>query len=102
MNKPNIERIQLDLLYDYKNNLIRYPEWHNYFKEYQPPTLIVWGNNDPFFGLPGVRAYKRDLPAADEVYLDTGHFALEEESDSIAEKIVQFHANKVHRLENKT
>ncbi len=101
MNKPSIERIQLDLLYDYKNNLLRYPEWHRYFKEYQPPTLILWGKNDPFFGLAGARAYKRDMPDTEEVYLDTGHFALEEESDAIVEKIVQFYANRVHKSENK-
>lgn len=96
MNRPGREQIQLDLLYDYKNNLSRYPEWHAYFREQQPPALLVWGKNDPFFGLAGAKAYQRDLKDVDEYYFDTGHFALEEQSDAIAERIVQFYANKIY------
>lgn len=36
MNRPERARIQSDLLYDYKNNLIKYPEWPAYFREQQP------------------------------------------------------------------
>lgn len=59
------------------------------------PTVIVWGKNDPFFGLAGAKAYKRDLRNVEEYYFDTGHFALEEQLDTIIERIVQFYANKV-------
>lgn len=100
MNRPGRDRIQSDLLYDYKNNLVKYPEWHAYFRQHQPSTLIVWGKDDPFFGLAGARAYKRDLRNVEEYYFDTGHFALEEQLDTIAERIVQFHANKAYGPKN--
>ena len=57
---------------------------------HQPPTLITWGRNDEVFGLAGAEAYKRDLPDAELHLLDTGHFALEEELDFIAERIRDF------------
>ena len=62
-------------------------EWHRYFRTHQPKTLIVWGQNDPFFTVDGARAFLKDLPKAELHLLDTGHFALEEESGFIAERI---------------
>ena len=51
--------------------------------------LIVWGQNDEIFGPAGAEAYLRDLDA--ELHLlDTGHFALEEDGDFIAERIRDF------------
>jgi pimeloyl-ACP methyl ester carboxylesterase len=50
----------------------------------QPNVLAVWGRNDPFFTGPGAEAYTRDVPGARVVLLDNGHFALEEEVDTIA------------------
>ena len=83
LDRPGNDRLQLDLFYDYRNNPPRYPEWQAYFRKYQPPTLIVWGKNDPFFPEPGARAYLRDLPRAALHLLDTGHFALEEDGPEI-------------------
>ena len=65
----------LALLYDYRTNLGHYPRWHEYFREQQPPLLIVWGKNDVIFPASGARAYLRDLPKGLELHLlDTGHF----------------------------
>ncbi len=50
-----------------------------------PKVLAAWGKNDPFFISPGAEAYRTDVPGAEIVLLDTGHFALEEEADTIAE-----------------
>jgi pimeloyl-ACP methyl ester carboxylesterase len=50
----------------------------------------VWGRNDEIFGPKGAEAYLRDLPKAELYLLDTGHFALEEEGDVIAQKIRDF------------
>jgi pimeloyl-ACP methyl ester carboxylesterase len=47
----------------------------------------VWGKNDPFFIPPGAEAYKRDVPGAEVVLLDTGHFALVEETAVIADHV---------------
>ena len=90
LDRPGNDAIQLDLLYDYQSNLGHYDRWHEYFRTSQPPTLIVWGKNDPFFTVEGAKAYQRDLPKSELFLLDTGHFALEEEGDFIAEKIKAF------------
>ena len=53
--------IQLALFYDYQSNVPLYPSWQAYFREHQPPTLIVWGKNDYIFPAEGAHPYKRDL-----------------------------------------
>jgi pimeloyl-ACP methyl ester carboxylesterase len=50
-------------------------------------VLAVWGKNDPFFIPAGAEAYRRDVPSATVLLLDTGHFALEEKVDVIADAI---------------
>jgi pimeloyl-ACP methyl ester carboxylesterase len=90
MDRPGNREIQLKLFRDYKNNLDGYPAFQQYFRDYRPPTLIVWGRNDEIFGPKGAEAYLRDLPDAELHLLDTGHFALEEECDFIAQKIGEF------------
>ena len=82
--------IQLDLLHNYQSNLTHYDRWHEYFRKSQPKMLIVWGKNDPFFTVAGAKAYQRDLPKAELHLLDTGHFALEDSGDFIAERIREF------------
>jgi pimeloyl-ACP methyl ester carboxylesterase len=90
LDRPGNAAVQLDLLYDYQSNLGHYDRWHEYFRKNQPPMLILWGKNDPFFTVEGAKAYQRDLPKAELILLDTGHFALEEEGDLIAERIKGF------------
>jgi pimeloyl-ACP methyl ester carboxylesterase len=90
LDRPGNDAIQLDLLHDYQSNLALYDGWHEYFRTSQPRTLILWGKNDPFFTVEGAKAYQRDLPKAELNLLDTGHFALEEEGDFIAERIKAF------------
>jgi pimeloyl-ACP methyl ester carboxylesterase len=90
LDRPGNDAIQLDLLYDYQSNVGLYDGWHEYFRTSQPPMLILRGKNDPFFTVEGAKAYQRDLPKAELILLDTGHFALEEEVDFIAERIKAF------------
>lgn len=78
------------LLHDYQNNVPLYSVWQDYLRKHQPPTLITWGKNDPFFTEAGARAYLTDLPNAEIHLLDTGHFALEEDGPVIAELILNF------------
>ncbi len=84
------DRIQLDLLFDYQNNFPQYPVWQQYLRDNQPPALLVWGKNDPFFTVEGAEAYKADLKNLDFNLLDTGHFPLEEKSEFIAKKMRGF------------
>ena len=91
--------IQLALFYDYQNNVPYYPEWQAYFREYQPPTLIVWGKNDYIFPAAGAYPYQRDLKNIDFNLLDTGHFALEEDGAVIAGKIRRFLSRELAQAE---
>jgi pimeloyl-ACP methyl ester carboxylesterase len=90
LDRPGNDAIQLDLFFDYQSNVALYPNWQAYFRKHQPPTLIVWGQNDPFFTVEGAKAFLRDIPQAELHLLEAGHFALEEHSDLIANNIKQF------------
>lgn len=82
--------IQLAMFYDYRTNVPLYPKWQQYLRDYQPPTLIVWGKNDYIFPPDGAFPYKKDLKNLDFHLLNTGHFALEEKGDEIASYILSF------------
>lgn len=90
LDRPGNAEIQLDLLYDYRNNITLYPLWQKYFRDHQPPALIVWGKNDVFFTADGAVAYKNDLHNAKVILLDTGHFALEDHHFEISNHIRSF------------
>jgi pimeloyl-ACP methyl ester carboxylesterase len=87
LDRPGVAEAQLALFVDYQTNVAAYDAWHAYFKQAQPRTLVVWGKNDPFFLVPGAEAYRRDLPNAEVVLLDGGHFVLEEQAATIAAHI---------------
>jgi pimeloyl-ACP methyl ester carboxylesterase len=95
MDRPGNTDIQLELFYSYRTNSPLYPQWQEYFRTYQPPTLVAWGKNDEIFPAAGAEPYKRDLENIDFNLLDTGHFALEEDGDKIAELIKNFLAKNV-------
>jgi pimeloyl-ACP methyl ester carboxylesterase len=88
--RPGNKEAMLALLRDYGSNPGRYPQWQAYFREHQPPTLVVWGKNDIIFPESGAHPYKRDLKKLDFHVLDTGHFALEDHADVIAGHIRRF------------
>lgn len=90
LSRPGQHAVQLNLFYDYRNNVAQYPQWQAYLKKYQPPALVVWAKNDAFFPTPGAEALKRDLKNVDYNILNTGHFALEEDGPFIAAKIKAF------------
>ncbi len=90
LDRPGNQVIQLQLFYDYGSNPPLYPQWQAYLREHQPPTLIVWGKNDPIFPAEGAHPYKRDLKNLESHLLDTGHFALEEDLEFISERIRAF------------
>jgi pimeloyl-ACP methyl ester carboxylesterase len=92
LDRPGNKDIQLQLFYDYGSNPPLYPKWQAYFRKYQPPTLIVWGKNDYIFPEEGAHPYKSDLKNIEFHIIDTGHFALEEDGDRIADLITCFMA----------
>jgi pimeloyl-ACP methyl ester carboxylesterase len=87
LDRPGVDLAQLDLLEDYKTNVAAYESWHAAFRTHQPRTLIVWGRNDPFFVPAGAEAFLRDLPHARLVWLDAGHFVLDENAATVAAEI---------------
>ena len=96
MSRPGQHEVQLDMFFDYQNNLKKYPEWQQYLRKNQPPVLLVWGKNDAFFPVSGAEGYKRDIKDIDYNILDTGHFALEEEAPFIIKKMRKFMHKKVN------
>jgi pimeloyl-ACP methyl ester carboxylesterase len=90
LTRPENNEIQLAMFYSYRTNVPLYPIWQEYFRAYQPPTLIVWGKNDYIFPADGAHPYKKDLKNLEFHLLETGHFALEEDGDKIAKYIREF------------
>jgi pimeloyl-ACP methyl ester carboxylesterase len=87
LDRPGTDAYQLDLLEDYKSNVALYDSWHAAFRQYRPRTLILWGRNDPFFIPAGAEAFLSDLPQARLVWLDAGHFVLDENAATVAAEI---------------
>ncbi|KAI8140992.1 Alpha/Beta hydrolase protein [Fennellomyces sp. T-0311] len=90
LERPGNDKIQLDLFYDYQNNVKLYDEFHKYFREYKPPLLAIWGDKDEFFPAAGAKAFKKDLPDAKIQLVDGGHFILEYYSQHVADEIKKF------------
>ena len=95
LERPHARRAQLDLFYDYRTNVELYPAWQALLRDRRPPTLILWAQNDIFFTPEGGEAYLRDLPDAELIRLDTGHFAAEDSVDEMATAIRRFHRERV-------
>lgn len=94
LDRPGNQEIQLALFFSYGSNPPLYPQWQEYLRKHQPPTLIVWGKNDAIFPADGAHPYKRDLKNLEFHLLDTGHFALEEDGQQIALLIRNFLAQQ--------
>jgi len=95
LDRPGVDEIMLDLFKNYGENVALYPQFQAFFREYHPPTLIVWGKNDVIFPAEGAHPYLRDLPDAELHLLDTGHFALEDKGEEIAALMLDFLSRRV-------
>ena len=62
---------------DYRTHVASYPEWQAYLREHRPPTLVVWGKQDPLFTSSGALAFGREVPTAEIRLLNAGHFAVD-------------------------
>ena len=90
LDLPGRAQYMKDLFWDYQYTVPRYQEFHSWLRARAPEVLAIWGRNDPFFIPAGAHAYRADVPDAEVVLLDTGHFALEEEADTIATTVDAF------------
>jgi pimeloyl-ACP methyl ester carboxylesterase len=87
LDRPGTDAYQLNLLENYQTNVALYDVWQQEFRVRKPKTLIVWGKHDPFFIEAGATAFLADLPNARLVWLDAGHFVLDENAAAVAAEI---------------
>ncbi len=59
------------------------------------PTLLLWGERDPFAPLAGAKRFQREIPGARLVALDAGHFVFDEQPRRSIEEVVGFLAQPV-------
>lgn len=90
LDRPGNDERQLALFKNYQTNVASYDDWHAYFRQHQPKTLVAWGKGDPFFTVAGAHAFKTDLKSVEVHLFDTGHFALEEDARPIADLIKRY------------
>jgi pimeloyl-ACP methyl ester carboxylesterase len=90
MNTPERRELSLKLMEGLKQNLEWFPRYQAYLREHQPPTLIVWGPNDGYMPEASARAYLRDIPKAELVLTDGGHWLLETHLEQVVPVIRRF------------
>ncbi len=95
LHREGMDRIQLELAYDYRNNLAAYPAWQEYLRKNRPPLLVVWGRHDPLFTERGALAYRDEVSSAEVHLLDAGHFALDLAADAVADLVDGFIAKRL-------
>ncbi|WP_327212554.1 alpha/beta hydrolase (plasmid) [Rhizobium beringeri] len=92
---PRRKEIAIKLIAGLKENRAWFPEHRKYLREYQPPTLIVWGPNDHYMPEQSAQAYLRDLPDAELHLLGGGHWLLETHLDDVVALMRDF-LGRVH------
>jgi pimeloyl-ACP methyl ester carboxylesterase len=90
MDTPPRRELSLKLMEGLKQNLEWFPRYQAYLREHQPPTLIVWGPNDGYMPEASARAYLRDIPKAELVLTDGGHWLLETHLEQVVPVIRRF------------
>lgn len=83
------QEIQLDLFWDYQNNIALYPQFQGWLRS-GVPVLAVWGRGDKCFVPAGAEAYGRDVSDISVELLDGGHFLLESHAAEVAERVKGF------------
>ncbi|HEX3754677.1 MAG TPA: alpha/beta hydrolase [Rhizomicrobium sp.] len=91
LERPTTRQAQLDLLYDHRTAADRYPHWRAMLRERQPKTLVFWGRDDIFFAPAGADAFVEDIPGAEIHRLKSGHFAVNDNVEFVARKMIGFH-----------
>jgi pimeloyl-ACP methyl ester carboxylesterase len=90
IDRPGVDEIMLDLLYDIRNQAPLFKAMQELLRERRPPTLVATGANDEIFPEQVVRQILTDQPNADYHALQTGHFALEDKAAEITALIRDF------------
>lgn len=91
---PERQKIMVGLMEGLKQNLEWMPKAQAYLREYQPPTLIVWGPQDGYMPEKSAKAYLRDLPNAEVHLLSGGHWLLETHLDEVSALVRHFMSSR--------
>jgi pimeloyl-ACP methyl ester carboxylesterase len=74
-----------------RESVRQYPAYHAYLREWQPPTLILWGPRDGYMPAEAARAYLADIPKAElHLFEDGGHWLLESHLDEVVPLVRDF------------
>lgn len=95
INSPGVLDAMLDLHMDYGSNIRFYKQIQDYFHTTRIATLLLWGKQDQYLSIDAAQAYKRDLPEAEVVEFDGGHWLLESHSNEISDAVRTFLATRV-------
>ncbi|GAB3401253.1 alpha/beta hydrolase [Schumannella luteola] len=95
LDRRGNDEIQMDYFLDYGTNPGLYPAVQEWLRAKQPPTLVVWGENDVIFPADGAHPYKRDLTDIEFHLFDSGHFLLEDRASEVFPLIHDFLARKL-------
>ncbi|CAE6377571.1 unnamed protein product [Rhizoctonia solani] len=90
LQEPERQDIHLALLADYKSTVELYPLFQRYLREWAPRVLAIWGTRDAFLSVDGAKMYRVDVPDAEIVLLDAGHFLLETHVEEVAVAVTRF------------
>ena len=97
MQRPGLDEIMLDMLYDIRNNVPTFQAMQKLLRERRPPTLVVTGVNDEIFPGEVVHNVLNDHPEAEFHAIDSGHFALEDKASEIGSFVRGFLDREVAR-----
>lgn len=89
LQEPERGDVHLALLADYRSTVRMYPLFQQYFREWAPRMLVIWGTRDVYLDPRGAGMYRRDIPDAEIMILDAGHFALETHVEEIAAAVTR-------------
>jgi pimeloyl-ACP methyl ester carboxylesterase len=95
IDRPAVDEIMLDLLYDIPNQAPTFKAMQQFLRERRPPTLAATGPNDQIFPEHAGRQILTDHPGAGYHALPAGHFALEDKAAEIAALMRDFLARTV-------
>ena len=73
LNLPGRMEMQRTLLADYGNYVANFDAIGAYFRQRQPPALMVWGRHDAFFDIAETLSWMQDLPRMEAHIPDGGH-----------------------------
>ena len=90
LQRPGAGDISLDLLYDIRTNGPALKAAQDYLRAQQPPTLVVSGKNDILFPGEDQQRYREVVPKAEIHLTDSGHCALADKGNEIANRMREF------------